>query len=273
MIEKHIEIEGTNGRKITIDYRFKETIEILKPIVYVHGFKGFKDWGSSNDVANIFAENGFFYLKFNFSHNGVTVEHPIDFADLEAFGNNNYWIELQELGLVIDWLEQANLNIDFSKLSVIGHSRGGGIALLRTAQDKRIQKAITWASVCDFEQSFPKDVSEWKAKGVEHIYNARTEQLMPLKFQLFESYYEHQSALDIPMQCCNIQQEVLVIHGTNDPAVGLAEAKKIQGRVQNAHLEIIPNSGHTFGAVHPAQIGELPVDLEKVVDLCVEFLN
>ena len=75
------------------------------------------------------------------------------------------------------------------------------------------------------------------------------------------------------MQCCNIQQEVLVIHGTNDPAVGLAEAKKIQGRVQNAHLEIIPNSGHTFGAVHPAQIGELPVDLEKVVDLCVEFLN
>ena len=273
MIENHIEIEGINGRKITIDYRFKENTEVLNPIVYVHGFKGFKDWGSSNAVANTFAENGFFYLKFNFSHNGVTAEHPIDFADLEAFGNNNYWIELRELGLVIDWLEQADLNIDFSKLSVIGHSRGGGITLLRTAQDKRIQKTITWASVCDFEQRFPKDVSDWKAKGVEHIYNARTEQMMPLKFQLFESYYQHQSALDILLQCSNIQQELLVIHGTNDPAVGLEEAKKIVSSVKNAHLEIIPDSGHTFGAVHPAKDDALPFDLEKVVNLCIEFLN
>ena len=273
MIEKHFEIEGVNGRKISIDYRFNESSEILKPIIYVHGFKGFKDWGSSNAVAKTFAENGFFYLKFNFSHNGVISKHPIDFVDLEAFGNNNYWIELLELGLVIDWLEQANLNIDFSKLSVIGHSRGGGITLLRTAQDNRIQKAITWASVCDFEQRFPKDVSDWKAKGVEHIYNARTEQMMPLKFQLYESYYEHETALDIPTQCGNIGQDLLVIHGTNDPAVELEEAKQIVDRVRNSKLEVIPNSGHTFGAVHPAQIGELPVDLEKVVNLCVEFLN
>ena len=99
MIENHIEIEGINGRKINIDYRFKESKEVLKPIVYVHGFKGFKDWGSSNVVANTFAKNGFFFLKFNFSHNGVTAEHPTDFVDLEAFGNNNYWIELRELGL------------------------------------------------------------------------------------------------------------------------------------------------------------------------------
>ena len=273
MIENHIEIEGINGRKINIDYRFKESKEVLKPIVYVHGFKGFKDWGSSNVVANTFAKNGFFFLKFNFSHNGVTAEHPTDFVDLEAFGNNNYWIELRELGLEIDWLEQADLNIDFSKLSVIGHSRGGGITVLRAAQDKRIQKAITWASVCDFEQRFPKDVSDWKAKGIEYIYNARTEQMMPLKFQFFESYHQHQFALDIPLQCSNIEQELLVIHGTNDPAVGLEEAKKIVGSVKKAHLEIIPDSGHTFGAVHPAKDDNLPLDLEIVVNLSVDFLN
>jgi len=273
MIVKNVEIDGCHGRKIAIDFRYKESHELLKPIIYVHGFKGFKDWGSSNAVANTFAENGFFYLKFNFSHNGVTAEHPIDFTDLEAFGNNNYWIELRELGLVIDWLEQADLNIDFSKLSVIGHSRGGGITLLRAAQDKRIQKTITWASVCDFEQRFPKDVSDWKAKGVEHIYNARTEQMMPLKFQLFESYYKHQSALDIPVQCGNIKQELLVIHGTNDPAVGLEEAELIVNRVRNARIEIIPYSGHTFGAVHPAKDDSLPLDLKRVVNLCIDFLN
>lgn len=273
MIIKNNEIEGCNGRKIAIDYRYREGDDLLKPIIYVHGFKGFKDWGSSNSVADTFAENGFLYLKFNFSHNGVTQEYPTDFADLEAFGNNNYWIEFQELGMVIDWVVKSDLPIDLEKLAVIGHSRGGGIALLRTAQDDRIHKAITWASVCDFEQRFPKDVSEWKSKGVEYIYNARTEQMMPLYFQLYNSYYTHKTQLDIPLQCGNIQQELLVVHGTNDPAVGIEEAEQIVDRVRNARLEIIPDSGHTFGAIHPAKNDVLPVDLQKVVDLCLEFLN
>lgn len=273
MIEKHFEIEGLNGRNISIDYRFMDADKMLVPIIYVHGFKGFKDWGSSNEVANTFAENDFFYLKFNFSHNGVTAEHLIDFVNLDAFGNNNYWIEFQELGLVIDWLEQSDLNIDFSKLSVIGHSRGGGIVLIRTAQDNRIHKAITWASVCDFESRFPKDVSDWKEKGVEHIYNGRTEQMMPLKFQLYESYFEHKTQLDVSFQCANIQQEILVIHGMNDPAVDMDEAKQIVNVVHKSRLEVIPESGHTFGAIHPAVSSDLPSDLKKVVNLSVEFLN
>ena len=273
MIEKHIEIEGINGRIITIDYRYKESTELLNPIIYVHGFKGFKDWGSSNEVANTFAEEGFFYLKFNFSHNGVTLGNLIDFVDLEAFGNNNYWIEFQELGLVIDWLVQADVKIDLSKLAVIGHSRGGGITLLRTAQDKRINKAVTWASVSDFESRFPKDVSDWEAKGVEYIYNGRTEQMMPLYFQLYKSYYENQTELNIPSQCEKIKQNTLIIHGTKDPAVGIEEAKLILNRVPNAKMEIIQDSGHTFGAVHPVEKSKLPIDLQKVVDLSIEFLR
>ena len=273
MIEKHLEIEGSNGRKIAIDYRYKAIDKLLKPIIYVHGFKGFKDWGSSNKVADIFAENGFFYLKFNFSHNGVSQQSPIDFVDLEAFGNNNYYLELQELGLVIDWLEKENVPIDFSKLTVIGHSRGGGITLLRTAQDDRIHKAITWASVSDFERRFPKDISNWKAKGVEYIYNGRTEQNMPLNFQLYTSYYAHQKELDIPKQCLEIHQDLLIVHGTQDSAVGLNEAEEIKAAITNSTLEIIENANHTFGGTHPAKDSNLPSDLAKVVCLSIDFLS
>lgn len=272
MIEKHIQIRGVNGRAISVDFRYKESSKPLIPIIYVHGFKGFKDWGYSNQIANHFAEARFMYVKFNFSHNGVTQKSPMDFVDLEAFGQNNYWIEYNELGLVIDWLENADLNVNFDKLSVIGHSRGGGITLLRTAQDQRIHKLIAWASVSDFEQRFPKDFSDWKAKGVEYIYNARTEQMMPLYFQLYETYYEHQHQLDIKVQCKNIEQEVLVIHGTDDPIVGLDEAKEISQSISNSHLKIIQGSGHTFGAVHPIVDIEFPEDLKKVIGLSVEFL-
>ena len=48
---------------------------------------------------------GIAVLKFNFSHNGGTVEQPIDFPDLEAFGHNNYTKELDDLNQVLDWVE------------------------------------------------------------------------------------------------------------------------------------------------------------------------
>ena len=43
-------------------------------IIYVHGFKGFKDWGFVPYTCEYFAKNGFFVISFNFSHNGVGEE-------------------------------------------------------------------------------------------------------------------------------------------------------------------------------------------------------
>jgi len=273
-MKKHeLSIKSYNDKAISIDYRYCDSDKPLIPIVYVHGFKGFKDWGSSNEIANYFAEHGFLFLKFNFSHNGVSKESPCDFVDLDAFSENNYWIEFQELGLVINWLEYSDLPIDFSKLALIGHSRGGGITLLRTAQDSRIQKAITWASVSDFEKRFPEDVSDWKAKGVEYIYNGRTQQMMPLNYQFYESFYTHHAELDIPSQCKNIHQKVLVIHGTDDPAVGLEEAQQISSLVKQSQLEIIKDAAHTFGAVHPPVSKCLSEHLTLAVNKTFEFLN
>src|SRR5260221_9862865 len=72
-------------------------------VIFAHGFKGFKDWGTHNLVARYFAANGFRFLKFNFSHNGTTPDHPIDFADLIAFSDNTFTIELEDLKYVIDF--------------------------------------------------------------------------------------------------------------------------------------------------------------------------
>ena len=52
MVEKYLLIIG-----------LRETQKSLIPIIYVHGFKGFKDWGASNLVADSFANQGFFIFK------------------------------------------------------------------------------------------------------------------------------------------------------------------------------------------------------------------
>ena len=268
----HLEIDGYNNRKISIDYRFKDTQKSLIPIIYIHGFKGFKDWGASNLIADYFANQGFLFLKFNFSHNGVTPKNLLDFVDLQAFGMNNYLIELKELGIVIDWLEASELNIQFSKLAVIGHSRGGGIALLRSAQDQRIKHTITWASVCDFEARFPVDVSEWKETGVQYILNGRTMQMMPLYFQFYQTFIDNKEILNIPFQSQNIKQKVMIIHGTDDKVVPFCDAKFLVSRIAKSTLVSINNTGHTFGVKHPFKMINLPNTILKVIDASINFL-
>ena len=144
--------------------------------------------------------------------------------------------------------------------------------MLRTAQDTRIQKAITWASVCDFEKRFPSDVSEWKETGVQHVLNGRTMQMMPLYYQFYETFQKHKDELDIPKHCVNIQQDVLIVHGTKDPAVGIEEAEQIHSLVKNSTLVKIEDTGHTFGAVHPAKDSKIPEHLAELINICINFI-
>src|SRR5829696_5740465 len=126
---KNIIVNGAENIPMAMDVFYKEQ----KPqpvVIYAHGFNGFKDWGSFDLIAEQFAEAGFCFLKFNFSHNGTTPEEPENFADLEAYGNNNYTKELADLQRAIDWSLHIDnpyqFAIDETKIFLIGHSRGGG---------------------------------------------------------------------------------------------------------------------------------------------------
>ena len=79
---KNTLIKGTHDKPILCDLFFKENNQAKPIVIFCHGYKGFKDWGAWNLVANEFAKNNLFFIKFNFSHNGGTVEQPIDFPDL-----------------------------------------------------------------------------------------------------------------------------------------------------------------------------------------------
>ncbi|WP_439128702.1 alpha/beta hydrolase family protein, partial [Polaribacter sp.] len=181
---KNIIVDGKHEKSIVTDVFYEETNQPKKVVIFCHGYKGFKDWGAWNLMAEAFAKAGSFFIKFNFSHNGGTPENPIDFPDLEAFGNNNYTKELDDLESILDWI---STNIDFkaetdvNDISIIGHSRGGGIVLLKANEDKRLKKVITLAAVCDFgkRSSTIGDLKQWKKDGVKYVVNGRTKQNMP----------------------------------------------------------------------------------------------
>ena len=138
-IKRNIIIEGSENRPISLDI-FRSTREqaVSPLIIYVHGFKGFKDWGHSNLLAREMAGVGFHFVKFNFSHNGIRTEDSTELSDLDAFAHNNYERELYDLNRVSEYiLEESCISgaIDMERVVIVGHSRGGGIALIHGAEN------------------------------------------------------------------------------------------------------------------------------------------
>ena len=276
---KSFVLKGKNGRPIICDLRFNEKGENKPLIIFCHGFKGFKDWGHFNLIADQFSKNGFIFLKFNFSHNGGTMEEPIDFPDLEAFGENDYIKELNDIEVLLDSIEKGVISKELTnwnkKIFLIGHSRGGGIAILKAYEDQRIDKVVTWAGVSNLLNRLPDEskLKKWKESGVYWIKNGRTHQNMPMYYSFVEVLYSNKERLNIQKACENLTIPQLIIHGSADEAVSFSEGERMQSWNKKSVFFNVKLAGHTFGGKHPFQELELPKHSKIIVEKTIQFLN
>lgn len=270
---QNIKLYNPETKNFLADAYYPETENKIPLVILVHGYKGYKDWGCWNLMAERFAEAGFYFVKFNFSHNGTTVENPDEFADLEAFGNNNYSKELSDLSFVIDYFSNES-KVDKNKIVLIGHSRGGGISIVKTAEDSRIQGLITLASVDSLER-FPKNevLENWKKEGVYFVENGRTRQQMPHYYQFFEDYENNLHRLDVERSMEMAKAHVLVVHGSSDESVLPKNADHLHLLNPNSELFLVENANHTFGAKEPWEETSMPYDLALVTEKCIDFIN
>ncbi|MFY7671855.1 alpha/beta hydrolase family protein [Tenacibaculum sp. MEBiC06402] len=274
---KNIVLQGKHDKPILLDAFFKRNNQPKPIVIFCHGYKGFKDWGAWDLMAEALAKDTFF-VKFNFSHNGGTVEQPIDFPDLEVFGNNNYTKELDDLESVIDWVfenEEFSNEINTDLVTLIGHSRGGGIVSIKAAEDSRVKKVITLGGVSNFSEqsSTVGDLEQWKKDGVKYVLNGRTKQQMPHYYQFYENYKANEKRLTIQRAVEKLKVPLCIIHGSGDTSIIMNEAEKLHSWSSNSELHIINEANHVFGAKHPWEDDILPTDLQKVVAVCKSFLG
>ena len=267
----HHRLPGALG-DILVDVRATARRAGQPAVVLIHGFKGFKDYAFLPPLAERLARAGF--TAVNVSVSGAGVDEAGNFTRLDRFARNTYSKELDDLGTVIRSLGTGELGIaPPSSLGVVGHSRGGGMALCLARETPAISAVVTWAAIGRARRHSDAELAAWRKAGTVQILHERLRIHLPLQFDVAEDCLLHEHGrLDIPEAARCLGRPWLQIHGTADQAVKFSEAEALAVIAGPEHQSLfLPGADHTFGTRHP-WAGPSP-DSERLFDATVGFLS
>ncbi len=259
---------------------YNSSPENLPAIFIIHGFKGFKDWGYVPFFSQELSKLGFFVITFNFSHNGIG-ENPLEFTELEKFANNTISLEVSELDELIDFYNSGGFGFDGTKnpIGLIGHSRGGAIALIHTSEANQknkqgnIKALSLWGTIATFERYTKHQVDLWKKQGYLEVINSRTNQVMRLNRTLLDDYEANRERFNLLNCISNVRIPTLIVHGDQDLTVPISEAYQLyEASNKNlTQLVVVSSAGHTFNIDHPYNGSNAQFD--QVKSVTIDFLR
>jgi uncharacterized protein len=250
-----IELTNHSGDHFCANLHLPEGTGPFGVVVVCHGFKGFKDWGFIPHLCDSLAEAGIAALRFNFSHNGV-VGHSQEFEALDKFAVNLIGKELEDLSSVLDYICTGRVEtfeqLDASRIGLLGHSRGGGIAIL-TARDRPEVKCLAgWASISHFDRFTPEAIAKWREAGVMYVENTLTGQKMPMDIAVMDDFEANRERYDVRNAVAELDIPLLLVNGDKDESVSLDEMRELmEASKGEADTLIIERANHTFQIGHP----------------------
>jgi dipeptidyl aminopeptidase/acylaminoacyl peptidase len=251
-----------------------ENLRLSPCLIFVHGFKGFKDWGFGPYIGNYFSSKGFFVLNFNFSHNGVG-ESFNEFCEPERFAENTFSLELEELSqLITAYFNGFFGDTPNTRLGLLGHSRGGALSILTANSTARVTTVVVWNSVSTFDRYTKRQKEIWRKKGIFEVLNSRTGQKMRLNISLLEDLDENnKDKLNIEKAVRELKKPLLIVHAEQDISVPINEALNLYSIANKDLTDLyrVPRTGHTFNIKHPFE-GTNP-EFESVLARTYNFFN
>jgi len=242
-------------------------------ILFIHGFKGFKDWGAFPDACEDLARSGFGVVAFNLSLGGVG-ENPTDLDRMDLFSRQTFTQDLDDIRSIIQALQKGeikdshtHLNTDF--LGIVGHSRGGHLAIVAAAEFDSIQCLVTWSAVGNYLDFWTDSMKkDWEKDGVTQVLNLRTQKNMPLGKVVYDDAIENEDRVIAMHRVKELRVPSLFIHAREDETVPYPHSEQlhIHSAAKDKELRLIAKAGHTFGVSHPFQEDDFPKPFQELVD-------
>ena len=139
---------------------------------------------------------------------------------------------------------------------------------------EKVDSYIVWASVARFDRYTERQKAEWQKQGFVEILNSRTNQMMRMNVSLLEDVETNKnSSLSIEKAVKDLQKPLLILQGTEDLTVPIAEGEQIYNWSDKSltEFEKLATCGHTFDVVHQFEGSNKKFDL--VISKTEEFLR
>lgn len=244
-------------------------------VLVLHGFKGFMHWGFFPHLSRRLAQAGYVCVSFNFSGSGIGDDHET-VADPRAFELDTTSKQLEDVAVLRGGIARCELpvfgGIDSGRMAILGHSRGGGHALLHAAERGDYRAVVTWAAIHTVE-FFPSEaIALWDQVGYLRIENARTGEVFKLDRAALDDGRDNRGRFDILAACARLDAPVLVVHAEDDLSVDASAATQIYSALSAGRDQLLrlDEGGHTFGATHPLE-GE-PEPLGEAIEATLRHL-
>jgi len=282
VVKKHPgELESTEGNPIGYDlYAPLSDSGSIPVIIFLHGFKGFKDWGTFPDAFFEIARLGFAVVAVNLSHNGLG-PHSDEFDRPDLFRTQTLSQDINDVRTVVEALisgkigSSAGLNSMFP-IGIVGHSRGAHTAIVAAAEIDDISCVVTWSSVADCVDFWDKKmVTDWTTKGVVQVKNSRTGQILEVDRTLYDDAVNNRETLSALHRIGELYIPCLFIHGTEDETVPHVHSQKLHEACRSLDKEkyLIEGASHTYGSAHPFEGEDLPPHFTEVIDQTVSWFQ
>ena len=260
IVEQPFELKTPSGAELYGDLRLGNDESgrkqgRLPAVIVCHGFKAYKDWGPFPAIGRHLADAGFVSIVFNFSHNGIGKEFR-KFSEYEKFFSNTVSLELEDVETVLNAILRGQIgpeSIDASRIGIIGHSRGGGVAIVKASEEGRIKAVAGWSTVSHFDRYTEGQRNRWRTKGFLGTSSGGSESLFKIGTALLDDLEENAERLDIELAVQRLQKPLLLIHGTSDLPVPIEEASRlyeISDKLMTEYV-VLEGVGHMYGARHP----------------------
>ena len=246
-------------------------------LLIIHGFRGSKNWGFFPTIAEEFAQNGSIVLTWNMSLNGYSKNSQyIDQPD--NFARNTITQEMVDTQSIIDSILQDDRIISGDirshwngDIHVLGHSRGGGIGILISAENPSIKKLALWNTISRFGRFTERQKKLWSETGTFPIDETEDGIIIAMNYTYISDLEFHGDEYSPLRAITEVSADILIVHAEQDMTVPIREAYALQEKSHSAHMHSIPQAGHIFGCTHP--FTEMTSSLRDAIDTTTAFFS